>query len=201
MNDIRIKFKSQLDFLIGFVEGRVSGPEFFEALSAVEMKNLLSIFENEKYPASSSHYRRLKVQCPTGFLNAEGIVEDFLNELEVPFDPVLPYWNRASLILSALPEYIDPDDDFIDNHMLPKEELSDAETEKYIRNKAKELFVYVKKRPRWIQSPDWPIEDGIPLVFIGEIPFDAPDLFHDRGTIYVFFDKVKGDFKTICQLY
>ena len=36
---------------------------------------------------------------------------------------------------------------------------------KYLKNKLKELFVYKKRRPQWIQNADWPIVDGVPYVF------------------------------------
>ena len=80
-------------------------------------------------------------------------------------------------------------------------DLSDAKKSKLIKERLKEYFIYLDKPPKWIQGPDWPIRDGKPLIFIGQLPVDAPELFHDRGAAYLFYDPGKGDFETVAQFH
>jgi hypothetical protein len=57
------------------------------------------------------------------------------------------------------------------------------------------------KPPKWIQSPDWPTRNGKPLVFVGQLSVDAPELFHDKGAAYVFYNPDTGGFETVAEFY
>lgn len=200
------KYQTQLDLLIGFVEGRLDGPELDAALATEDMKELLGVFENPRYPALTNHYRRLynKQDRTTlgGLVNSEGIIEDFLRQAEIAFHPARRFGSIHMLILKALPDYLDPPLEFLIEKIVPAEnELSDAQKKKLIKERLKEYFKYVDKPPKWIQSPDWPIRDGKPLIFVGQLPIDASELFHDQGAVYLFFDPAQGDFETVSQFH
>ena len=63
------------------------------------------------------------------------------------------------------------------------------------------MFRYTDKPPRWIQGADWPIRDGRPLIYVGQIAVDAPELFRDKGAVFVFFDPSGCGFETVAQFY
>lgn len=198
------KFKQQIETLIGFIEGKVDGFTLDAAIATTEMQELLQMFKNEKYPASSNHLYRLqnKLDRATlcGLVNSEGIIEDFLKKLGVSFKPVMPYRKLYSLILKSLPEYLDPPLEYLMGKVIPKDEkLSEAKIVKIIKEKLAEQFKYAGKPPKWIQSAEWPIVDGKPLTFIGQIAINAPELFHDNGAVYVFYDETTGSFETLSQ--
>lgn len=59
----------------------------------------------------------------------------------------------------------------------------------WLREQLQQEFLAVQERPRWIQGPEWPIEKGEPLVFVGQIEVDVPNnagIFHDATTFYIF---------------
>jgi hypothetical protein len=57
------------------------------------------------------------------------------------------------------------------------------------------------QRPEWIQSPEWPIVNGKPLVFVGQVELPASaGLFHDDAVFYVFMDSEKGVAKVVIQV-
>ena len=175
------KYGPQLDILVSFVEGRLDGPALDAALATDEMKALLSVFEDPRYPALTNHFRRLhnKQDRTTlgGLVNSEGIVEGFLEKAEVRFHPAKRFGSIYRLILKAVPEYLDPPLEFMTEKIVPLDSnLSDAQKTKVIKQRLKEYFKYVDKPPKWIQSPDWPIRDGKPLVFIGQLSIDAAEL-------------------------
>jgi hypothetical protein len=199
-------YQLQLDTLVGFVEGRVDGSALDAALSMEEMRALLGVFEDTRYPASTNAFRKLHTGANRtslgGLVNSEGIIEQFLRQADVPCQPVKRYGNLYSLMLTAMPSYADPPIEFIIEKILPADDtLSDAAKKKLIKQRAKELFRYTDKPPRWIQGADWPIRDGRPLVFVGQIAIDAPELFHDKGTVYVFFEPGGRGFETVAQFY
>jgi hypothetical protein len=53
-------------------------------------------------------------------------------------------------------------------------------------------FAALGERPRWLQGPDWPVVDGKPMIFVGQLDVSAPSredagsLFHDDTSLYVF---------------
>lgn len=199
-------YQPQLDILVSFAEGRLEGPALDVALATEEMKALLSVFEEARYPALTNHYRRLhnKQDRTTlgGLVNSEGIIEDFLQKAEVAFTPAKRFGNLYRLILKAVPDYLDPPTEFLTEKVVPTDDgLSETKKTKIIKDRLKELFKYLDKPPKWIQSPDWPIRDGKPLIFIGQLSVDAPELFHDRGAAYLFYDPGKGDFETVAQFH
>lgn len=199
------KYGQQLDVLVSFVEGKLDGAGLDAALATEEMKDLLGVFEEPRYPAVTNYHRRLSKQDRTslgGLVNTEGLVEEFLKKAEVSFHSARRYGSLYSLILKAVPSYLDPPMEFMIEKVVPTEgDLSDTKKSKFIKERLKELFKYLDKPPKWIQSPDWPIREGKPLVFFGQIPINAPELFHDTGAAYLFYDPVKGDFETVAQFY
>jgi hypothetical protein len=201
-----VGYQPQLDTLVGFVEGRVEGRVLDAALATEEMRALLGVFEDPRYPAATNAFRKLHNGADRtslgGLVNSEGIIEAFLRQADVPFRPAKRYGTLYSLILSAVPGYVDPPPEFVTEKILPADDtLSDSAKKKWIKQRVKELFRYADKPPRWIQAADWPIRNGRPLVFVGQVAVDAADLFHDKGAVYVFFDPAGGGFETVAQFY
>lgn len=59
----------------------------------------------------------------------------------------------------------------------------------WLRKKISAEFKSIGTRPKWLQSAEWPIVDGIPAFFIGQIdiPLDpTTNLFHDTTSFYLF---------------
>ncbi len=56
-------------------------------------------------------------------------------------------------------------------------------------------FIALNGRPRWIQSPEWPIVDGTPAIFVGQVDVSlkgseaASKVFHDDTSFYIFVIK------------
>jgi hypothetical protein len=199
-------YQPQLDVLVSFAKGRLEGPALDAALGTDEMRELLSVFEEARYPALTNHYRRLhnKQDRTTlgGLVNSEGIIEDFLQKAEVSFNAAKRFGSLYRIILKAVPDYLDPPMEFMTEKVTPTDaDLSDTKKTKIIKDRLKELFKYVEKPPKWIQSPDWPIREGKPLVFIGQLPINAPEFFHDKGAAYLFFEADGGGFETVTQFH
>jgi hypothetical protein len=66
-------------------------------------------------------------------------------------------------------------------------------------------FWCVKTRPVWLQGADWPVLQGRPMVFVGQIDTPGgsahlPDRTLDRGTsFYVFWDPETGITRVVVQ--
>lgn len=64
------------------------------------------------------------------------------------------------------------------------------------------LFRCVLERPEWLQTPEWPIFQGRPMIFIGQIhyPFGSNQIFSNDSSYYVFLDFDTGTAKTVVQV-
>ena len=83
----------------------------------------------------------------------------------------LDYFNAEQNLLSdfydVFPSYADTIniDRLYEMWLSIPNDIPESKKLNFLRNKLKELFIYKKKRPRWVQNADWPIIEGIPYVF------------------------------------
>lgn len=82
------------------------------------------------------------------------------------------YQQLYDLTMDCVPECVESVEasEVIFSVVLGTEGLSDGERKKQIKAQIAELFYLneSKKRPRWIQSSDWPLSNGRPMRFIGQ---------------------------------
>ena len=96
------------------------------------------------------------------------------------------------------PEWLDiRDEDFlfkiVDSAPLG---LTKLKKKKWCELKIIELFNYDTTPPEWLQSPDWPIVNGKPLVFKEMIEKHEHDLIVNE---YIFYDKTTNEETIITQ--
>ncbi|SDJ15634.1 hypothetical protein [Chryseobacterium jejuense] len=201
--------KDEIQFLKDFVEGNISSQDFEQQLytnSALEkLLSDSSINWKGSYLQDTSPFLYLAEQNykdPAGLLNAQGTIRLFLDKKGVKVTETSKHSDDDNLLLSTSPNYIDADLSFIEKHILPEDKsLSKSEQKQYIKQRYIELFRYQTKPPKWIQNPEWPIQNNSPLFFLGQIEIKRSDLFHDDGTIYLFIDSKTGVIETIKQFY
>lgn len=133
--------------------------------------------------------------------NIQGAICQHLERKNIPFKATSMYKDRFNLMLDTQPNWLDIDEEFFYNEILLKapDFKKKSELKKWIKNRVKELFKYASKPPRWIQNPDWLIIDGKPLVFLCQQ--DINNYFHDKAVVYVFFDEVNKEAKTVIQVF
>jgi len=103
-----------------------------------------------------------------GQLSIWGEIERFLSRYNYPYEPTMYYDDRYGFLLDIQPRWLDiRDEDFLNTQVISKapEGLTKAKRIAWCKEKLKQLFRYEKSYPRWVQSPEWPILDGVPLVF------------------------------------
>lgn len=106
------------------------------------------------------------------------------------------YLKKYGLVLKYVPDYICGSstsailekivDEIYHNSKINKKE--------YINKKCIEIFFLDKKnKPRWVQEPEWPVLEGVPLIFVKQIRK------HDKVEYY-FINK-NGDSIIVEQYY
>ena len=201
---------SALEIIKRFVAGKISPHEFrdrlyhddaFEAL----LTNDPNLSATNYVFASGSAYHFVITQDydnPGGILNAQGALCDFMDRHNIEYSKTNRYSAFYDLILDAQPAWlaVDVGSRYVANHLLPEAgDRSGAELKKWLKKEFRNRFRYVRKPPKWIQSPAWPIGENGPLVFLGQL--DIRDYFHDDASIYIFHDQNTGGLETVIQVY
>lgn len=74
--------------------------------------------------------------------------------------------------------------------------------EEWFSKRATECYRVLEERPGWIQDPEWPVYNGKPMVFVGQLDFREGTEYLGRhsGTFFVFWDPEAPMLRTILQV-
>jgi hypothetical protein len=63
------------------------------------------------------------------------------------------------------------------------------------------FFRFMVKPPNWIQDPEWPLFQGRPMIFIGQIdlPLGSTSILNHTASYYVFMDYETGCTQVVSQ--
>ena len=193
----------QMQDVIDFCEGRLSADKFYAELIGPEAE---SLFENSPpippYTKSHEHgmlYYYLIEQNYKNIgdlLDVQACLVQFLQKKEIPVTPSKEIDRLHSLMLKAEPPWLRVPGEYISS-LLKDKEGTDKELASYLKEELKQKFKYLKKPPRWLQDALWPIHNGVPLLFIGQL--DVSDLYHDHSQVYIFFDSRDKAYHEIVQ--
>jgi hypothetical protein len=193
--------------ILDFVEGRLSAKEFEQLLHTdAELEREL---RDESLSWRNTHIKTdpydfviwLNFDDPAGRLNAHGAMEYFLERRGVSFKSDRTAAKAYDLLLEAHPKWLSLDTAYLRKYVLPDAgDKQGPELKNWLRARLLELFRFHKKPPKWIQSPAWPIADGRPLYFLGQIKLENCEHFHDEAVAYLFFDPASGQTETVFQV-
>ncbi|KAB7769765.1 hypothetical protein [Xanthomonas maliensis] len=193
---------SHLETIKAFVEGSLPAQDFVRWLyESPDLPECLDTdFVLPDYVVEPTLHAFLIVQdyaSAESLFNTQALLSEFLNSQAVAHTKDPRYERLFNLLLQAQPKWLRLTGDYLanvlngqsDDH--PKAELS------RLKARIKDDFRYLKRPPNWLQSPDWPIEEGKPLIFVGQI--DTTGLHHDSSHAYVFFNPDTQGFVTLGQ--
>ena len=192
--------------IVAFVEGRIEPVDFGKMLhEKPDIERVLNDDPTLKagtYIGTNTFQFILEqdISSPGGVLNIHGALSQFLERKQIAFKPTKVYSDFYNLILSAQPRWLGVSIDWLKQNVLSaagdrkKKELRD-----WLRQRLLELFKYRDKPPKWIQSPNWPIGENGPLVFLGQMRIS--NYFHDEAAAYVFHDPKTGRCETVIQVH
>ena len=194
---------SAIETISAFVSGELPASVFKQRLHGdSEIESLTSQQRAPPYCHTGTtlfHYLiALDYGHPGDVLDAHGALAGFLSKCGVAVTPSSAPSKEHELLLSVQPRWIDADLKFLSDLLASAPPLSPPERKAWLRQRILELFRYVKRPPRWIQSPAWPMGEAGPMVFLGQLPVDG--YFHDSAAVYIFHDPATRECKSIIQV-
>lgn len=199
--------KSQMtptEKIIEYLEGRMPLSEFYTQVLYDEV--LQTFLEQD---ASIPPYTNLgnlflyimdeDVSEPATDINLRDALSKLLTALGVEHQTDTSSLETYGLALDASPTWLSLPESYIKTLIAGFETLGDKrEKLAFAKGKIAKDFRYLKKPPKWLQSPSWPFDGEAPLVFVGQL--DASDLAHDTAQIYVFFNPRDRGIQTVMQV-
>ncbi len=129
--------------------------------------------------------------------DAKDALSKFLEKRGVEFEVRNTEAKLYELISGCTPRWLEPPVNYLKSFVEKNESLDKKELKALVKDKINEDFICLKGKPKWIQAPNWPIEDDQPLVYVGEL--DMTSISHDTTKVFVFFNKKKNSFTNILQ--
>ena len=191
-----------IEIITEFVEGAISPKAFEEMIysdpgvkALLEVEGNLPAYINEpdlySYVIAQDY---LNLEC---IYNVQTLLSAVLSKKGIVHTVEKKYENLFSLTLKVQPKWLSLPAEYFLKLVEEQKNLSPKELQSWLKNKIKTDFRCLKATPKWLQGPDWPVVDGRPTVFLGQL--DISELSHDCAQAYLFFDEEKKIFHTISQ--
>ncbi len=196
----------EIQILIDYVEGKIDINEF---RNCFERNLRLQMILKEKFDLNYVAYKKYNnnLYCYLtenyDFKNINwDVVETryslyielcrWLDWFKIPYKKdYTKYIDDYDFLLDIQPSWLDiSDDQGLFDKVISEIPNSLSKTKRIQLGKAKikELFRYDKTYPRWVQDPEWPIIDGVPLVFSHQSKEKKDD---ERVYYYFYHPKTK----------
>lgn len=207
--------KPEVQILIDYVEGRLDVKNFKQIFDTnSRLRKLLKRKIDPKYSA----YKKYNYNLYNYFLENHEFrkcnwdtvetrytlfleIKRWLDWFHISYnDGYTKYSDDYIYLLDIQPSWLDiTDDQGIFDKILAErpKELSKTKQITWGKAELKKLFRYDKTYPRWIQSPEWPIIEGKPLVFSHQKKAGKDD----ERVFYYFYDPETKAETVITQMY
>ena len=173
-------------------EQYVYGPEF-EKLTCDEPAPSFAAYADSLYTYAIS----VDFRSSGDMLSLQNVLCQFLQGKNITVRPSDAMEKMHALLLEVQPSWLDIPMNYMEALRESAGERQGKELKTFIKEAIKRDFRYLGKKPVWLQQPEWPMRDGRPLVFAGQL--DLGDMLHDTARIYVFVDPQTKQAATVIQ--
>ncbi|MEZ5303813.1 MAG: hypothetical protein R3F11_24690, partial [Verrucomicrobiales bacterium] len=121
----------------------------------------------------------------------------YMSKRTMTFEEALPVLLDEVSKVGALPDVPVEAEDYFTNLV---SNFTDLQLFRhYLQSHVPEIYKSLVSYPEWIQDPDWPWENGVPMIFVGSID-PPPGTFHDEARFFLFWSPTVGTTKCIIQV-
>ncbi|UBV43205.1 hypothetical protein LAJ19_03005 [Deinococcus taeanensis] len=188
----------------GFVNGKLNPSDFAAALyTDSELEQLLRDAKSIPPYSTSQANNLFQFLIELNFTrtrdirNAQDALSALLSAMGEPHAKSEALASRAHLLLNVQPKWLDLDEDDFNRLVQDAGNRHGQELRAWLKAEVRRRFRYVSHPPKWLQAPRWPVREGNPLIFVGQLSLNG--LLHDNAQVYVFMWKGTGEIETVVQ--
>lgn len=188
-----------------FVEGSIDGSTFAPMLytDAALERTLRDAPPIPPYSRSAAYNLfqfliELDLTRERDALNAQDALARLLTVMGVPYTKSDAFTRVAAVRDKVQPRWLDLGEDDFRELLRTAGERQGKALQAWLSAEIRQRFRYTKRPPQWVQNPQWPIREGVPLVFLGQL--SADDFLHDNAMVYVFMHPLTGRVESVVQL-
>jgi hypothetical protein len=190
--------------LVGFVDGTVSLAAFrseIEKRGDTLLAALGAITPDPPERAATLFLRLVDVRWDDAgaAYSLQGRIEQFLADAGIAVLPTSSYGDDHGALVRAQPRWLSLPVPYLQSLVddLPGT-ATPAERSEAVERAIGARVWYLVRPPEWLQDAAWPMSDGVPAVFVGQLP--VPGVYHDEAAVYVFRHAGSDRYETIVQV-
>ncbi|WP_407571221.1 hypothetical protein [Deinococcus altitudinis] len=138
-----------------------------------------------------------KYSSPRSVMKARDGLSLLLKRHDVFVRPVNGSADKLALLESVQPKWLDLTERYAQTLAAEAGTRQGSELRSWFKAEIGKRFRFVARAPKWVQSPCWPVRDGVPLVFLGQVA--TGELLHDHAQVYVFMHPDSLETETVVQ--
>lgn len=193
-----------MELIKAFLAGKISLNEFLEKLYVdTDLQELLEEEQNMKPFTNDGSlllfFLNTSIHASGFEINARYALKEFLEKKNINFEFDTLSIEFGDIVRSLLPKWLQVDVKYFEEIGATFDGNNKKDVKLMIKEKVSSDFKFIKSAPKWIQDQFWPLSEGKPMVFIGEL--DMGTLMHDTSRVFVFYDQSSNTFKNIVQSY
>ncbi|WP_424951383.1 hypothetical protein [Deinococcus sp.] len=134
---------------------------------------------------------------PRSVLNAQDGLSKLLRRYSIFIPPRNAHVKQFDILKSIQPKWLDISETYGQALLDEAGVRQGSELKNWLKSEIHRRFRYISRPPKWLQSPRWPEQEGIPLVFLGQVA--TGNLLHDDAQVYIFMHPASMEIMTIVQ--
>ncbi|MCO6548526.1 MAG: hypothetical protein J6583_12255 [Gilliamella sp.] len=194
---------NSIDIIKSYLAGSLSPQDFQKELYYnKDIEDLLS--EENQIPPYTSRYKNaflylieIDILLPSGELDSKDLLSKFLAKRNINFSLNNEHKKKYDLFMKIQPSWLNLTEPYFNLIMNKHRDKVGVELERALKLEIKKDFKFLKNRPKWLQSPNWPTVDNKPLIFIGQL--DITQISHDITYLYIFLNEKENTYMTFEQ--
>ncbi|EWS80892.1 hypothetical protein [Brachybacterium phenoliresistens] len=192
-----------ISIIQGFLSGEISDAVFLEELCGDRLDGLRHWPNAPAYVPHRDLMQYLllaDIDTPDGRYAVTSVLEEYLRDHGAAVAPTTRGRKAASdyeLLLDVQPRWLDVTGDEMKELLAAAADAPEDSRRAQLKAMIKERYRYLRRPPRWLQSPQWPLVEQRAAVFVGQL--DVSALHHDTAHLYVFVDEHSGNVVTVTQ--
>ena len=192
----------KIKFITDYVEGYIEPIKFKDEIYNEPSYEKFFEDSNPIPPYTSNVYGiylyllEKNYNCMEDVINTKSLLSEYLFFRGVKHKLDTNILDKFNLISKIQPKWLYLQPDYINKLFSEAGNLNGKELTNWLKETILKRFIYTSVPPKWLQAPNWLIEDE-PLIFIGQL--DITKISHDNSQMYIFYSKLKNEFRIVTQ--